>query len=173
MRAKKTIVVAPQSETEATELAKEFALNTSKLKTIEGKMEESIQRVRDKYANDIERLKAAKECAFDKLHAYAETNREDLFSKKKSRDLTFSVIGFRTGTPKVNKGRGLTWPKILKSMKDKGLSLLRVKEEIDKDKIITMRNDEALMKVLKDEYDIEVVQDETFFIEPKEEQIAV
>ncbi|WP_420582055.1 host-nuclease inhibitor Gam family protein [Reichenbachiella sp.] len=167
----KTTVTAP-SETEAKDFMLQYADSSSQLKKLEGEMEVKIQAVREKYKDKVQSLSTTKETAFQKLQAYALRNRDELFIKRKSLDWGHGILGFRIGTPKVTKKAGITWAAMLDLVKNAGKKdLIRTKEDIDKEKIIASRDDEDFMKPLND-LGISVVQDETFFVEPKEEELA-
>lgn len=168
-RTKKKVVLAPD-EAEARRELHRFAESTSKLKGIEAEMEEKMQEIREGYSSRVAELTEAKAESFEKLNAFANENKEDLFSKRKSLELDHGVIGFRTGTPKVKKKTGITWAAALDIVKSMDLPYVRTKEEVDRDKIIATRKDEAAMAPLA-KIGITVVQDETFFVEPKEEKI--
>ena len=83
-------------------------------------------------------------------------------------DFTHARIGFRIGQPKVKLLiRG--WDKVLEKMKAVMPTYVRTVEEPAKDKLIADR--EVLGEKLK-AVGLSVVQDETFFIEPKVEEVA-
>ena len=81
------------------------------------------------------------------------------------------MFGFRTGTPKVEKKRGITWDAALALIKNLELPFIRTKEEVDREKIIMRREDPEVTGSLA-KIGINVVQTETFFIEPKEEELV-
>lgn len=172
-RTKKLVTVAP-NEAEAHEAMLVFAEKSSELKALEAKVELAVQKVRDRHKLQIEKLRLEKDNSFDKLKAFAEEHRADLFTKRKSLDWVHGVFGFRTGTPKVTKPTRITWPKVLNILKEEALTrFIRSKEEINKDAILESREDETIMAQLKELAGIEVTQTETFFVEPKEEEVAV
>lgn len=151
---------------------KAFAEASSRLKGIEAEMELEVQKIREKFTLRIEKTRVDYDHNLELLKRYAEENRSTLFEKKKSLNWTHGIIGFRTGTPKVSKPSKVTWDTILKTLKDEGLkAFIRVKVEINKDKIIESREDKVIMNQLKDLAGIEVIQQETFFVEPKEEEV--
>ena len=170
MREKKQVVVAPD-EAGAKESIKDFCSISSKLKAIEAKQEQEILKIRDKFKSQVADLQEKKAKAFELVQAYAEENKEDLFSKKKSLDWSFALFGFRTGTPKVEKKRGITWDAALALIKNLELPFIRTKEEVDREKIIMSREDPEVTGSLA-KIGINVVQTETFFIEPKEEELV-
>ena len=165
-RTKKAVtVIIPEDQ--VAEVMRQFAKANSQLKVLEGEIEQQIQKVRDRFAKQIAVLDLEKSHAFDKLKAFAEHHREDLFSKKKSADYTHGIMGFRISTPKVM-GAGKKAFDLIKELK---LPFLRKKEEIDKDKILGVRKDDKMLSKLE-KVGIKVVQIETFYIEPKEEELV-
>lgn len=140
------------------------------LKQTEANMEKKIQKVRESYQEDIYTQQSIIMEATAKLKAFAEHNREELFTKKKSMETPHGRIGFRIGQWKVGYEKGFS-KKALGLIQELKLPFIRTKEEIDKDKILTVREDEEQMKQLA-LCGIKVTQDETFFAEPKEETIT-
>ena len=102
------------------------------------------------------------------IHWHQSMNREELFTKRKSMETTHGILGFRTGNPKLKARKGMTWAGILELLKIKGKNYVRMVEEVAKDKLLAERDlDEC--KVVMEACCIDVVQDETFFVEPKSE----
>ena len=169
-RTKKKVVIAPD-EAGAMEALHDYAEGSSRLKEIEGSMELAIQKVRDQYTDKVNKIKGQMEEHYQLVHAYATENKDTIFAKKKSIDWAHGILGFRRGTPKVVKERGLTWDTALKLMKANRLPFIRTKEEIDREKIIMSRDDKSMMEELT-KIGIGINQDETFYIEPKEEVLV-
>jgi phage host-nuclease inhibitor protein Gam len=103
------------------------------------------------------------------LEVYAK-EQKDNWGRRKSLDLLHSVIGFRTGTPRVTKDKMLTWDDVLDMVKEKFPSLVRVKCELDKEAIISMREDKEFLNLQKACF-VDVVQEETFFVEAKVQEL--
>lgn len=110
-------------------------------------------------------------------------NQSELFAKRKSLEMTHGVIGFRTGQPKCKTARGTTWADALELVKDRLPNYIRTKEEVDKDRLLADRNlpcrrddepEEAARPLLHEMAlcGILVVQEESFFVEPKREEAA-
>lgn len=170
-RTKKKVVVV-HDEAEAQEALKTFATASSQLKQLEGTIEQEVAKVREKHARRVNELNQTKAESFEKVQAYAEGKKELLFTKTKSLEWLHGRIGFRQGTPKTDKPKGITWDAMLKLLKENNFTnLIRTKEEIDKEKIIASREDESLMGKLA-KIGLVVIQDETFFVEPKVEELA-
>lgn len=146
----------------------EFAIADAKLQKINATIDVQMTQIREKYADDIAKLTDKKDKAFDVLQAFAVENKDELFSKKKSMESVHGIFGFRTGTPKLKTLKGYTWNAVTNLLKEFLPTYVRVSEEPAKDKLLADRElDEVAALFLK--VGISVVQDETFFVEPKKE----
>lgn len=147
----------------------EYATADARLAKINAELDVQITNLREKRADEIAQLTEQKDKNFEIVQAYALANRDELFSKKKSIDGTHGTFGFRTGTPRLKTLRGITWAASLKLIKAFLPDYVRVKEEPAKDMLIADREIPEVASKLQD-CGIEVVQDETFFIELKKEE---
>ena len=95
--------------------------------------------------------------------------------------MAHGVIGFRTGTPKLKTLKGFTWASALQLVKEFLPSYVRKTEDVAKDKLLADRDMEVKVKDGEDKVKlshemarcgIQVVQDETFYVEPKKEETA-
>ncbi|MBR2266460.1 MAG: host-nuclease inhibitor Gam family protein, partial [Paludibacteraceae bacterium] len=138
--------------------------------------------------DELTKLDAEREQAFDTLQAYAVENKPELFTKKKSLDMAHGTIGFRTGTPKLKTLKGFTWASALQlAKKFLPFTYIRQTEEIAKDKLLADRDlkevavydtptgdpREVTMREAMAACGIQVTQDETFYVEPKKEETTV
>jgi phage host-nuclease inhibitor protein Gam len=169
-RAKKVIHTGITSEQMESAMG-EYATADAKLAKINATMDEQITRIREKYADDVSKLTDTKDKNFEVVQAFAMENREELFAKKKSMDGAHGTFGFRTGTPKLKTLKGFTWSAALNLIKEFLPGYVRTSEEPAKDKLLA---DRELPNVIEkmDKCGIEVIQDETFFIELKKEDTA-
>lgn len=156
---------------EAQEASQTYAVNSTKLQKIEAKMNEEINSVKSKYQDQITELKEECEEPLAMLEAFA-FEQKSSWGKKKSFELLHCVVSFRTGTPKVDKSKKFTWDGVVELMKKNKLfkNFIRTKEEINKDAILAEKNEELLDR-LKEECSVEVVQDETFSVDVKKEEV--
>ena len=149
---------------------------------ITGVTREAADEAFAKYAKaDAESAKITADIELDTLQSFATENQAELFSKKKSLDMAHGVIGFRTGTPKLKTLKGFTWASALQLVKEFLPSYVRKTEEVAKDKLLADRDMEVKVKDGEDKVKlshemarcgIQVVQDETFYVEPKKEETA-
>lgn len=148
-----------------------FAKADAKQQQITSKMDGEMTKIRSKYAADLDELQSQKDEAFEQLQSYAENNRDE-FGKKKSIEFLHGVLGFRTGTPKLKTLKGFTWASVLGLLKVHLPSYVRTIEEPAKDRLLADREEPDTAQKFKD-VGIYFDQDETFFVEPKKEEIVV
>jgi phage host-nuclease inhibitor protein Gam len=168
---KKFEIVEPETLSAADALAGQISrvmLTADKLKNDQ---EKEISAIRDRYAERLLDLNNYVDEAVILLKHWADKN-SSLFAVKKSIDLTHAVIGFRTGMPRLKLKAKLTWDKALEAIKKvSGAVYVRIEEVLDKAALLSDR-DKPATKLLMDNVGIKVVQDETFFIEPRREEIV-
>jgi len=148
----------------------EYAAADAKLDKINATIDVQVTAIREKHVDEINRLTDVKEKAFDVMQAFALANRDELFSKKKSLESVHGVVGFRTGTPKLKLLKGFTWGAVTKLLKEFFPTYVRITEEPAKDKLLADRDDEDANAMFS-KVGITVTQDETFYVEPKKENI--
>lgn len=184
-RQKKTVIQGVTREA-ADEAFASYAKANASINKIQAEMELKCSMIREKYQSQLGALMCDRECAFDTLQAFATENQSELFSKKKSFEMAHGVIGFRTGTPKLKTLKGFTWASALELVKTFLPGYVRQTVEIAKDKLLADRDLEDVgvpagdaagtaagmaMSEAMSKCGIQVVQDETFYVEPKKEEI--
>ncbi len=165
--AKKVITSATREDAE--NAMSTLASINSQLKKLEAKIETEKQRIDEKYKDDIVSLQKQATEPKEVLEVWAKADCRNW--EAKSFDLVHGTIGFRTGMPKVEKNKKFTWDAVTELLSKHFPSLVRTKTEPNKEAIIAMRYDADFEKVIEKCY-INVVQDETFFTQPKEEELA-
>lgn len=169
-RQKKTIISGVSREV-ADEAFAQYAKADAQSTKITADIELQCAKIREKYAAKLAELEGQKEQAFDTLQAFAMENQAELFTRRKSLEMAHGVIGFRTGTPKLKTLKGFTWASALQLVKEFLPGYLRQTEEIAKDKLLADRGEEQMAeKFVK--CGIQVVQNETFYVEPRKEDAA-
>lgn len=156
-RQKKTLIQGITAE-QANDAFAQYAKADAQIQKINADIELQCAKIREKKADELTRLDAEREEAFDTLQAYAVENKAELFTKKKSLDMTHGTIGYRTGTPKLKTLKGFTWASALNLVREFLPSFIRTTEEIAKDKLLADRDAEGM--------------GETFYVEPKKEEAA-
>ena len=172
----KKVIISGISREQAEEAFGTYAKAEAESEKIKAEIELQCARLRERHSARLSELDSQKEEAFNVLHSFAVEHQQELFSKKKSLDMTHGVIGFRTGTPKLKTLKGFTWASALQLVKEFLPGYIRQTEEIAKDKLLADRDTslstpsgsihmaEGMMRC-----GIGVVQDETFYVEAKEE----
>lgn len=186
-RQKKTIITGVSREA-ADEAFATYAKSDAQIQKINAEIELQCAKIREKYADKLAALGDDRDKAFDVLQSFATENQAELFVKKKSLDMAHGTIGFRTGTPKLKTLKGFTWASALQlAKKFLPMTYIRQTEEIAKDRLLADRELEEVavydtptgdprtvkMPEAMAVCGIQVVQDETFYVEPKKEETAV
>lgn len=167
-RQKKTVITGVTRE-EAEQAFANYAKADASINKINADIDLQCAKIREKYQNQLGSLACDRECAFDTLQAYATENQAELFAKKKSLDMAHGTIGFRTGTPKLKTLKGFTWASALNLVKEFLPDFIRKTEEVAKDKLLADRDVEGMSDKMA-KCGILVTQDETFYVEPKQEE---
>ena len=138
---------------------KDIGLWQQALDVIDGRAHKEIAEIKTKAANDGQELRDQIKAASERLGAYAEYNRDELFKDRKSVRLAFGNFGFRQSTSISIKKTTL---ELLRKMK---LSkCIMVKEEPSKDAMAAL-DDETLAQVdavrkIKDDFFCEADREE-------------
>lgn len=169
-RTKRATVTPPATQQEADRILAAYAKADARKQEINALMDARFTKIREEFAEELGAIEATSTESIEKLQMYYETNNE-VFGKKKSIDTPHGLVGFRTGTPKLKNKKGFTWAAVLELLKNNGhTTFIRAKEEISKDLLIANRDNENVKNILE-QNKMEVIQEETFFIELKKEQI--
>lgn len=179
-RQKNTLIQGITAE-QANDAFASYAKADAQIQKINADIELQCAKIREKRADELTRLGEEREQAFDTLQAYATENQAELFTKKKSLEMTHGTIGFRTGTPKLKTLKGFTWASALQLVKEFLPGYVRQTEEIAKDKLLADRDSDVMVtgdplgpgKPMREQMakcGIAVTQDETFYVEPKKEE---
>lgn len=164
----KKVVISGITAEQAEVAFSEFATADAKVQHIQSKMDMEITRIRDKYAETLAEQQAIREKNFDIMQTFATEHRDELFSKRKSYESAHGVFGFRTGTPKLKNMKGFTWASVTTMVKEFLPEYIRTTEELAKDKLLADRDKEEVAELFP-KCGVMVVQDETFYVEPKKE----
>lgn len=159
-------VVATRAEAET--LLGEVCSDTAELNALKAELDAQITDLRKEYEGYIDTLAKAIERKSGLLQQWADGSPEE-FGAKKSIEFLHGRIGFRTGNPQLKTVTGWTFKRVLEVVQK---TFVRVKEELDKEAILSAHaRGELDDKTLK-ACGLRVVQEEAFFVEPKLEQVA-
>jgi phage host-nuclease inhibitor protein Gam len=131
-------------------------------------LERELQAARDRYET---RLLALARLLADKTaeaRAWAETNPNE-FGRRRSIDFGHGTAGFRTGPPRLRPLTKRPWDRVLASLRRMrwGVGYIRVKEEINKERIIADIGAGKLAGNDLRRVGAEVVRGEIFYIESR------
>ena len=158
------------TRTEAEAAMNDLSLAANNKRKLAAKMDAERLAIENKYAGDLAVCDAFVKEKSEALRAWAEASPEE-FGKKKSIEFLAGTLGFRTGTPKLKLLARWTWDKVLEAIEARAFNFIRTTPEVDKEAIITFFNTstdkaEVEAKVLAP-IGVKVVQDESFYVEPK------
>lgn len=166
LKRKKPLNVFPvKSVGDVNEALSNIAMHQRELIAIETKMNSDIDKI--KANSTVMAVKHEKKLQGleNGIQAFSEYNKEDLFQKKKSIDLSFGTIGFRKAS-KLKPVAKNTWARVLEILKEKGFkSAVRVKENPNKE-ILGEWSDEKLATV-----NVKRHTTDQFWYEVKEEEL--
>jgi phage host-nuclease inhibitor protein Gam len=157
----------------------EYADNVHARETRKALMEQELDAVRARYQPEIETLTETADGLFANIRVFCTSNRELLFSKKKSLNLLRGTVKFQAGKVFVELlgvikefGEG-AWHTALQNLEslDWGAPFIRTVREIDKDAIIQAVKDKSLTTEQLAEAGLTVAQKERFSIQPKTEEV--
>ncbi|CAN5309982.1 hypothetical protein BH09BAC1_BH09BAC1_14360 [soil metagenome] len=166
----KAPVKTPAGLQEAEQIMAEYAIADAKVNEITAKMDQQITAIREKYADELQGYDKTRKDSFERLQLFAEQN-DSMFGKKKSLNMSHGVVGFRTGTPKLKTLKKFTWAAVTTMLKEFMPTYVRTVDEPAKDKLLADR-DKPEVLALFPKVGVEVVQDETFYVELKKEETA-
>ena len=129
------------------------------LRTIETEMQEKIDQIKAEAEQKAAGLKVRLKALEDGLTAFSEYNKEELFKKKKSVELTYGVLGYRKSTSISVKRDTLSL------LKEHGFTeAIKIKESVDKDVLHTWPDERLAIvnarRVVKDKFWYEIKQEE-------------
>lgn len=170
--AKRVKVKTGITENEFNEALAAYASSDAEIGKINADLDVKITDLRKKAENRLNDLTTKRDEALEVVKNYSVENKEQLFTKKKSLETSHGVIGFRTGTPKLDKLKGFTWLAVTNMLKEFLPSYVRTVDEPNKEKLLADRDVKEVADLF-DKVGVCVKQDETFFIELKKERVDV
>lgn len=165
----KKAVLNNVSEADYKEKLAIYAKAEAELRKVNAEIDIQTQKIREKYQSKSDELLKLKEESFEVVMKYAEENPQ-FFEKKRSMETPFGTIGFRLGTPKLKNIKGFTWASVLTLCEKVMPKFVRTKNELNKEAILADK--ELSEKDLKG-IGVEIVQDDTFFIDLKSEETDI
>ncbi|ACB76666.1 host-nuclease inhibitor Gam family protein [Opitutus terrae] len=153
---------------EAERVLGDIAASTAALNAAKAKLDQRLTSIRQEHEGTIDQLAKRIEALSGLLQQWAEASPEE-FGGKKSIDFIHGTLGFRTGMPKLKTLAGWTWDKVLGAL-DAANHFVRIKREVDKEGVLMAYGRGELDDAELRGAGMRVVQDESFFVEPKLEE---
>ena len=142
---------------------KAIAVITTKINKEEADWNEERLKLQNKYTSVIDRYNSEKIGLERDIQLFCESQK-DVFTEQRSRTLNYGTVGFRLGNGALKTLKGITWEaakSLIKSSKKWRDSFLRIKEDIDKQAILSAGlKKEELAKI-----GLYVHQDDGFYLE--------
>jgi phage host-nuclease inhibitor protein Gam len=166
-------ITAPAIKTRAEmeHLIGEIAKLTLQRNALTLEMDRQMSEIRSRFEADLGPVQKTLEEKTAVAQDWAESNPSE-FGKLKSIEFVHGQVGFRTGKPTVKTLSGWTWDRVLEALR--GLawakSLIRTEETVNKQGILDQR--ESLTSEELRQIGVRIVQDESFYIEPKLQELA-
>jgi phage host-nuclease inhibitor protein Gam len=127
---------------DADKVLEELAELERQASAISNSLNETIDVAKAFAAEDMAVIIARKNLLESALASYAVMNKAVLFRDKKSVDLDFGVLSFRSSTSIVTAGRNITWEMVLGKLKEYDLTEgISTKESVNKDVLREWDND--------------------------------
>jgi phage host-nuclease inhibitor protein Gam len=159
-------VVATRADAER--ILGDIAASTASLNAAKARLDQRLTAIRQEHEGTIDELAKRIEALSGLLQQWAEASPEE-FAGKKSIDFIHGRLGFRTGTPKLKTLSGWTWERVLGVVAP---VFVRIKREVDKEALLANyaqgTSSDADLRTIG----VRVVQDESFFVDPKVEDPA-
>lgn len=175
-RIKKKCITGGVTTEQAEEAGKLLVEKQNRLEQVEAKMNEEVNEVKSRYSGEITLLKEQLKEPTDLLEVYA-NEQKGSWGKKKSIQLLYVEVGFRTGTPKLFKQKNFTWEAVLELLKKNKVfqPFIRIKEEINKEAILSLnttnKKDQQRLQQLKEQCFLYIDQEPCFYIKPRKEAV--
>lgn len=142
---------------------KAIAVITTKINKEEADWNKELLKLKNKYTSLLDRYNAEKIGLERDIQLFCESQK-DIFADTRSRTLNYGIVGFRLGNGALKTLKGITWEAskaLIKASKKFRDSFLRVKEDIDKQAILSADlKKEELAKI-----GLYVHQEDSFYLE--------
>jgi len=167
----KVTTTAIKTRAEADSVLGEIRSLTIQRNTALLKKEKEVVAIEERYKDTLDGIGKELEVKSELLQGWATQNPTE-FGTLKSLELTHGRIGWRTGMPKLVKQAKETWDNMVNRIRDNlGGAFVRSVEEVDKAGIIKAHGESPFDPAQLRLAGVKVVQEETFFVEPKIEEV--
>jgi phage host-nuclease inhibitor protein Gam len=164
-----TIITRSRAE----ELLGEIAMLTIEQREQKNALDREMTAARERFETPLTTLGKQIEEKTALLESWASANPSEFPKGRKSIELLHGILGYRTGTPKLKTLPKWTWDRVLENLKSLGkvvAGFVRTKDEVNKEAIIAAVSEGRLEATEARQLGVQVIQEETFFVEPKLEE---
>ncbi len=166
MAKRKKMVIAPvETRAEMERIVREICELSIMEDDLRVRLDEELLRVREHYDVQLAEIKPRVDLLLARAETWAMANPE-AFGSRKSIVMVHGTVGYRTGTPKLKTLPKWTWAMVLEKLKALFPAYVRTKEEVDKDALLA---DREKLGARLPEVGVQVVRDESFYVEPNRE----
>lgn len=145
---------------------RELCIASVRIDETAAQMNADLARVRERYEPELAALRQTWEDLFARVEAWAQAHPEE-FAGRKSIVMVHGTIGYRTGQPTLKPVKGMTWERVLDVLRRIAPAYVRVKEEPDKQALLTLGEENLGTLGLK------IEQAERFYVEPNKESVKM
>ena len=165
-RIKKSLVALLETRADAEAALGQLAELSYRRDMLTAELDLKLKAVREDYEGKIDRLTVDIDADFEALSVWSDGHPNE-FIHRKSIEMVHGVIGYRQCPPKLKLLRGWSWETVAAALQKIHSKYLRVKVDANKDAILEDRD--ILTKAQLADFGVSVIQDETFFVTPKQE----
>jgi phage host-nuclease inhibitor protein Gam len=143
----------------------EIAAIKNRQRLLTAAMDEQIQSIRAHYEGDLAAQSESLEEKMEHARVWSEANPQE-FGAGRSIQTVHGTLGWRMGGPSLRTLTGWTWDRVKETLiAANAIGYIRVKEEVNKQNLLADRDSIGADKLR--EIGVRVVQEESFFVEPK------
>ena len=165
----KTTILATREEAERT--MTDLAATANEQRRLTAERDALVLKINQDFESALCTLQQQVAQLTNALHDWADTNPEQFPRGKMSIEMTSGTLGYRTGTPKLSLlSRAFNWERVLGLVEQYWPGFIRIKKEVDKEGLLnqySQATDKSAANADLQRLGLKVVQDESFFIEPK------
>ena len=169
-RTKKT-VISGVSRDQYEQAFADFAMADAKAQAIAAKMDQEMTKIREKYADQLAELNETKDRSFEVMQTCATENKDTLSLRKES-GIGTRHHWFPHRQPEAEEHERFHLAAVTNLCKEFLPQYIRTTEELAKDKLLADRDIPEIAEQFAN-IGVQVVQDESFYVEPKKESDAV
>jgi phage host-nuclease inhibitor protein Gam len=159
-----TVPVIITCRHQAEQVMHELAHSENQRRHLLAQLDAAILNVQQAASPGIAACDAEVKLKSEALRAWAESNPQEFGKGRRSIPLRCGTLGFRAGAPRLALlSRAFSWDAVMERIREKGWTgFIRTRTEPDKESLLAQRGCYKLSEV-----GLKVVQDETFYVEPK------